>query len=661
MEENVSKEPLVETNEAKTNETNQSPEVTQLENAAAPAEEVAAPVEEVAAPVEEVAAPAEEVAAPVEEVAAPVEEVTVPVEEVAAPVEEVTAPVEETPAEEVPQTKEQILERLKAVAESDDEIERQEVDGLKSHFYRIMKAESEAAYKKYVDEGGDPEAYEPTIDPCEQQFKDLFAIVRQKRAAQHEALEQLKEQNYLKKVQIIEKIKTMLETPDEVNKEYNTFRELQTEWNSLKEVPAEKATELWKTYQVNVEKFYDTLKLNNEFRAYDFKKNLEKKQALCEAAERLTEEPNVIEAFRQLQNLHQQFRETGPVSRELREEVWGRFKAASTIINKRHQDYFEARKEEENNNLDQKTAICEIIEGYDLDSLKTFADWNAMTEQVSALQAKWKTIGFAPQKMNQKIYDRFRSACDQFFSRKSEFFKSVRESQSENLRLKRELVEKAEALRDSQDWAATTTQLVAMQKQWKTIGTVPRKYSDELWNRFNSACDTFFEAKKAATSSEHGEQMENLAKKQAIVARLAAIVPEETSDLRQQLKDAQAEWNEIGHVPFKEKDKVYKALRVQMDRLYDYLGETASRQRVERFKSSLNATGGSGVRDKLVRQAEILEQEIKTYENNLGFLNFSKGSKSSSLVDELNHKVEKLRADLKEIREKIKIIDTAEK
>ena len=635
MEENVNKEPVAEPQE----------EVTQV------TAETTQPDVETPQPTEEPPTPAEE--APTETEAEPAT-----AEEAPAEAEEAPAEAEEAPV--AAQTKEEIIARLKELAESDDEIERQEADSLKSHFYRILKTEAEAAFKQFTDNGGDPESYEPAVEPLEQQFKDLFAIIRQKRAAQHEALEKLKEENYLRKVQIIEKIKAMLETPDDVNKEYNTFRELQTEWNSLKEVPAEKATELWKTYQVNVEKFYDTLKLNNEFRAYDFKKNLEKKLALCEAAERLTDEKNVIEAFRQLQNLHQQFRETGPVSRELREEVWGRFKAASTIINKRHQDYFEARKEEENNNLDQKTAICEIIEGYDLDSLKTFADWNEMTEKITALQAKWKTIGFAPQKMNQKIYERFRTACDTFFTRKSEFFKSIRENQSDNLRKKRELVEKAEALRDSQDWKATTDQLVAMQKEWKTIGAVPRKYSDELWTRFNAACDAFFEAKKAATSSQHGEQTENLQKKQAIVDRLAAIVPEETTDLRQQLKDAQAEWNEIGHVPFKEKDKVYKALRVQMDRLYDYLGETASRQRVERFKSTITSGSGDKMRERLVHQSEILQQEIKTYENNLGFLNFSKGSKSNSLVEELNHKVEKLRADLKEIKEKIKILDAAE-
>lgn len=555
-------------------------------------------------------------------------------------------------------TKDSIIDRLKQIAATDGEISRQEVDSLKSRFYRILRMESEAAHKKYLDEGGDPETYEPELDPQEQVFKDLLAIVREKRAAQHEAEERLKEENYLKKMQVIEKIKAILENPDEVNKSYNEFRQLQNDWNAAKEVPAEKATELWKTYQVYVEKFYDTLKLNNELRAYDFKKNLDMKTALCEAAEKLADEKDVVSAFRQLQTLHQQFREIGPVSRELREQVWDRFKAASTVINKRHQDYFEARKEQENQNLDQKTAICEIIEGLDTESFKSIADWNSASEQILTLQAKWKTIGFAPQKMNQKIYDRFRAACDAFFVKKSEFFKGLRENMGENLKKKQELVEKAEAIKDSQDWKKTGDELIALQKEWNSVGAVPRKYSDALWTRFRAACDTFFNARKANSSSQNSEQTENLRKKNAIVARLEAIVPEETEGLRQILKDAQTEWNEIGHVPFKEKDKVFKALRVQMDRLYNYLGESASRRRVENFKNSLGEGGNDKVRDRLVRQAEILQQEIKTYENNLGFLNLSKSNKGSNLIDELNRKVDKLRSDLLEIKDKIKILDS---
>lgn len=579
------------------------------------------------------------------------------VDESVSKADENEAPAESTEGMFVAETKEEIIERLKQISENVNDVSRQEIEALKSRFYRILKNENDAALKKYVEEGGKQEDYNPIADPDEQVFKDLMTSIREKRAALHEEQERQKEDNCLKKVQIIEKIKAILKNPDEVNKSYNEFRQLQNEWNSIKEIPAEKVTELWKTYQANVEKFYDTLKLNNEFRAYDFKKNLEMKTALCEAAEKLADEKDVISAFRQLQTLHQQFREIGPVSRELREEIWNRFKAASTIINKRHQEYFEKRKEEENNNLDQKTAICEIIESYDTDSLKTMADWTSTSDKIIALQAKWKTIGFAPQKMNQKIYDRFRAACDNFFSKKSAFFKSVRENMSENLKKKQALVEKAEALKDSQDWKDTADELIALQKEWTTIGAVPRKHSEALWKRFRAACDTFFDARKANSSSQYSEQADNLKKKRAIVARLEAIDPETTDDLRQILKDAQAEWNEIGHVPYKEKDKVFKALREQMDRLYDYLGESASKRRIANFKSALKDDGDDKVRDRLSRQAEILRQEIKTYENNLGFLNLSKSGKSNNLVDELNRKVDKLKADLKEIEDKIKVVD----
>ena len=583
-------------------------------------------------------------------------------QEVVANDDEEAAEAEESVEITIPDTKEGIVERLKQIAESEDSISRQEVDSLKSHFYRILKSESEAAFKAYTEAGGDPETYQPEINPLEQLFKEQMNIVREKRAAQHAEQEKLKEENYLKKMQIIEKIKQILENPDEVNRSYNDFRQLQQDWNEIKEVPAEKATELWKTYQANVEKFYDTLKLNNEFRAYDFKKNLEMKTALCEKAEALVEDTDVVGSFRKLQQLHQQFREIGPVAKDLREEIWNRFKDASTIINKRHQDFFEGRKQQEQDNLEKKTAICEQIETLDLESLKTFAQWNEVSEQITQLQAQWKTIGFAPQKMNQKIYDRFRAACDKFFQNKSEFFKSVRDNLNENLRRKRELCEKAEALKDSTDWKETTDQLVALQKEWKTVGAVPKKQSDEIWARFNAACDAFFENKKANTSSQHTEQAENLQKKRAIVERLAAIVPEEAGDgLRQQLRDAQAEWDGIGHVPFKEKDKVFKALREQMDRLYGFLGENAARRRVERFKNEVAGNGNSSnMRDRLVRQADILQQEIKTYENNLGFLNLSKSKSGNALVDELNRKVDKLRSDLKEIKEKIAVIDSQE-
>ena len=587
-----------------------------------------------------------------------------------APTEQTDEPLATTDEESVEETAPKytnyetttdIIARLKAIAEGDDEVSRQEVDALKSNFYRIHKQQAEAAYKAYIDGGGDSESYTPALSEDEQQFKDQMEQVRQRRAAQHEAEERQKEENYTRKLAIIDRIKQILATPDDVNKYYNDFKALQQEWNEIKAVPAEKATDLWKTYQQNVEQFYDTLKLNNEFRAYDFKKNLELKTALCERAEQLADEPDVVQAFRKLQQLHQQFRETGPVERDLREQIWTRFKAASTLINKRHQDHFEARKQQEQENLDRKTALCEQVEGFDLDSLRTFADWNALSEKIIALQQEWKTIGFAPQKQNAQIFERFRAACDAFFTRKSEHFRSVRDNLTQNLQLKEELVKKAEELKGSTEWKKTTDAIIALQKQWREIGAVPKKFSDDVWHRFNAACDAFFEAKKAANGTVHAEQQENLQKKQAIIDSLAAIDPETTeTDFRPQLRQAQEDWNSIGHVPFKQKETLYQAFRAQMDRLYGALSQSATRRRIERFRSEVKDTDGH-IRERLVRQFDILKNEIKTYENNLGFLSLSSKSKSgNALVEELNRKVDKLRADLEEIRLKIAALDEKE-
>ena len=493
----------------------------------------------------------------------------------------------------------------------------------------------------------------------EADFKAQMTIIREKRAAQAAALEQEREENFQKKLDIIEKIKTLTENPDEINRAYNDFKELQQQWNDIKEVPAEKATNLWKTYQQAVESFYDTLKLSNELRAYDFKKNLEKKTALCEEAEKLAEETDIIAAFRKLQQLHQDYRETGPVASDLREQIWTRFKDASTVINKRHQEYFEARKQKEEENLQKKTTICETIEGFQLDELKTFAEWNSISDKITALQAEWKTIGYAPQKMNTKIFERFRAACDAFFTRKSEYFQSVRDNLNQNYALKLELAEKAEALKDSTDWKATSEALVELQKQWRAIGTVPKKYSEQIWERFNGACDAFFAAKKEANQDAHSEQAANMEKKKSVIEALAAIVPEEfEGDLRAKLRAAQEEWNNIGHVPFKEKDKLYKLLREQMDRLYGFANESAAKRRLDKFKESIKSGNGGDLRSRLTRQLDILKNEIKTYENNLGFLNLSSKSKQgNALVEELNRKMDKLKADMEEVKAKLAALE----
>ncbi len=617
--------------------------------------------------VEPTVEPATEPVAVVEEpatVAEPAtEETTEPVvEETAEPAEEaVEEPQAETSTTSIAtyETETEVVNRLKEISESDEEVTRQELDSLKSNFYRIHRAEADAAYKKFIDEGGSAEEYAPEPDPEETAFKELMAAIREKRAAAAAALEQEREANYQKKLEIIDKIKALTENPDEINRGYNDFKELQQQWNDIKEVPAEKATNLWKTYQQAVEAFYDTLKLSNELRAYDFKKNLERKTALCEAAEKLADETDIIVAFRKLQQLHQDFRETGPVASDLREQIWTRFKDASTVINKRHQEFFEARKQKEEENLAKKTTICETIEAFDLEGLKTFAEWNAISEKITALQAEWKTIGYAPQKMNTKIFERFRAACDNFFTRKNEYFQTVRDNLNQNYALKLELVEKAEALKDSTDWKATTDALVELQKKWKEIGTVPKKYSDQIWERFNTACDAFFAAKKEANKDVHSEQTANMEKKRAIIDALAAIVPEEfEGDLRSRLREAQEEWNQIGHVPFKEKDKLYKLLREQMDRLYGYANQNAAKRRIDRFKESIKGGNGNDVRSRLTRQLDILNNEIKTYENNLGFLTLSSKSKQgNALIEELNRKMEKLKADKEEVKAKLKALD----
>lgn len=651
----------MEENIEKINELNPEVEVDAQKNTEGEADVVVPEVKEEAPAAEET--PVVEEAPVAEDTPAPVAE-EVPAEEVVTAMDETPVLEEEPAAEDAPkfttyETTTEIIDRLKQLAEGDEEVSRQETDALKSNFYRLLKQQGEQALQQYIDQGGDPEAYQPQPSADEPLFKEQMEIVRQKRAAQHEAEERQKEDNYARKLAIIDKIKEILSNPDEINRYYNEFKALQQEWNDIKAVPAEKATDLWKTYQVNVEQFYDTLKLNNELRAYDFKKNLELKTALCERAEKLVEVEDIVSAFRQLQQLHQEFREIGPVERDLRQQVWDRFKAASTVINKRHQEHFEERKQQEQENLDKKTALCEQVEAIDLDSLKTFADWNAKSETIIALQQEWKTIGFAPQKMNVRIFERFRQACDQFFQRKADYFRTVRDSLNQNLQLKEELVKQAEELKDSTDWKATTEAIVALQRRWKEIGTVPKKMSDDVWKRFNAACDHFFEARKAAGADLHSEQMENLLKKQAIVDSLAAIDPATVEeDYRPRLREAQEQWNAIGHVPFKHKEPIYKAFRAQMDRLYGALSETATRRRIEQFKSRVKESDGGHLRDRLLRQYDILKNEIKTYENNLGFLSLSSKSKNGSqLVEELNRKVDKLRADLDEIRQKIKALD----
>lgn len=579
--------------------------------------------------------------------------------------ENVTPEVNETENQtiEVPQTQEEVVARVKELAEADAPAEKQELDALKQAFYKIHKANVAAARAQFIENGGEPEAFLPTPNVLEDEFKAAMNVIKQKRAELQAELDRQKEENLQKKQEILERIKVLSATPEEANQAYKEFKELQNQWKELTLVPAEKANELWKTYQLYVEQYYDQLKLNNEFREYDFKKNLEIKTRLCETAEKLNEEADVISAFQQLQALHQEFKETGPVAKELREEIWARFKAASTAVNKRHQQYFEELKQKEEENLAHKTALCEKIEAVDLTAIKTAAAWEAQTQQIIEMQKEWRTIGFAPQKMNVKIFERFRGACDRFFTEKAAFFKRLKEEQAQNLAKKTELCEKAEALKDSTDWKATADKLMQIQKEWKTIGAVPKKHSESLWQRFIGACDYFFEQKGKNTASQRGEEKENLQKKEQVIEKLKTLLESDEEENKQEaVRELMKEWNEIGFVPFKEKDKIYKAYHETVDQLFKALNMSAARRRLDNFKNNLKndaKEGGQGLsreRERLVRAYENKRSEIKTYENNLGFLTCS-SKKGSSLLNEMNKKMEKLKDELNLIGEKIAAID----
>lgn len=577
------------------------------------------------------------------------------------PAEEI---VSEKPVEPVQKlTKEEILAKLKEVVADVENVAKPEIDGLKQSFYKLHNAEQDAARKLFIENGGAAENFVPQTDCVEEEFKNIMSVIKEKRSALTAELEKQKEMNLQVKLSIIEELKELVESPDDANKSYTEFKKLQQQWNEVKLVPQAKVNELWKNYQLYVEKFYDLLKLNNEFREYDFKKNLEIKTHLCEAAEKLADEADVVSAFHQLQKLHQEFRDTGPVAKELRDEIWARFKAASTTVNRCHQQHFEALKEVEQHNLDQKTVICEIIEAIDYKELTNFASWESKTQEVIALQNKWKTIGFAPQKMNVKIFERFRKACDEFFRKKGEFFKSLKEGMNENLEKKRALCEKAEALKDSTDWKATADELTKLQKEWKTIGPVAKKYSDAVWKRFISACDYFFEQKNKATSSQRSVEQENLEQKKNIIEKLNAIDDQmDTEGATQLVRDLMKEWNGVGHVPFKEKDRIYKQYHSQIDKLFERFNISASNKKLSNFKSTISSIQEGSPqalyreREKLVRAFDNMKNELQTYENNLGFLTTS-SKKGNSLLTEINRKVEKLKADIELVKEKIKVVD----
>ena len=553
-----------------------------------------------------------------------------------------------------------IIIRIKELAQDPLTASKEELEQLKQTFYKLHRIAVEAARQAHLDNGFAPEDFK-FESAEEEEYKSTMNIIKEKRAEQQQKEEQAREENALRKEALLERLQAMIDSADVEQASYNDFKALQQEWKNIGEVPATKVSDLWKRYQTLTERFYDILKLNIEFREYDFKKNLEAKTRLCEAAERLAEEEDVISAFHQLQKLHQEFREIGPVARELREEVWTRFKEASTVVNKRHQQHFEELKQRENDNLEKKTALCEKVESIDVATLETYAQWNDKTQEVIALQEEWKTIGYAPQKMNNKIFERFRAACDAFFQRKAEFYKGMKDNLATNLEKKTALCEKAEALQDSTEWKATADKLTALQREWKSIGAVPKKQSDAIWKRFNAACDAFFEKRKAATSSQRTEEQENLAKKRAIIEQLSAINPEAaTSEDQAKMHDLIKEWNSIGHVPFREKDKIYKQYKALIDALFDTFQKNEATRRVARYKDSIKeGTNIARERERLLRIYENMCGEIKTYENNLGFLNASSKS-GNSLVAEMQRKMEKLKADAQLVLKKIAALEEKE-
>lgn len=559
-------------------------------------------------------------------------------------------------------SKEEILEKLTGLVEAAADTSRNEVESLKQAYYKIHRNEVDELKKAFLENGGEEKDFVAPDDETENKIKELLAVYKEKRAEILAEEERVKAANYALKLQLIDQLKALTESQDDFNKLYNEFKDIQQRWKEVKAVPQEHVSELWKNYQIYTEKFYDIIKINNQFRDYDFKKNLEMKTALCETVEKLQTEPDVISAFHQLQKLHQQWREIGPVAKDLREDLWARFKAASTVINKRHQEHFESIKAKEQENLAAKTAICEQIEGIDFSTLKSFKEWEEKNKEVIGLQEKWKTIGFAPKKSNVKIFERFRAACDVYFNRKSEYYKGVKEEMEKNLELKKALCEKAEALKDSTDWKNTSDKLIALQKEWKTIGPVARKHSDAVWKRFISACDYFFEQKNKNVSSQKSGEQANLAAKKALIEKINALGDE--PDALAALKGLMVEWNTIGHVPFKEKDKIYKEYHEAVDKQFDRLKVDQNDRRMQSFRNNLSDMSGGergkgklyGEREKLMRIYERMKKELETYENNIGFLSISsKGG--GGLVKEMERKIEKLKDEMALTVKKIEAID----
>lgn len=557
--------------------------------------------------------------------------------------------------------KSQLLEALQQLALRPVQEVKDDVARVRAAFLAIRKEEQAKEKQQFLEKGNEEAAFAPMTDEVEEQFKSVYAEIKEKKAAYNAQQEALKQENLQKKLEIISKITEIAADADNVNRQYNTVKQLQQDFKAIGEVPSENDTEVWKAYQVAVERFYDLLKMNKELRDYDFKKNLEQKQVLCAEAEALDEESDIVEAFKKLQALHNTWREIGPVSKEIREELWTRFKNASAVINKKYQAFFEERKLNEKKNADGKEALCVRIEAIGTDDLKTYAAWDEATKAIIALQEEWKTFGFASRKVNADLFARFRKSCDDFFEKKAAFFKKMKEELAANLAKKIELCEKAEALKDSTDWKATTDALVALQKEWKTVGPVVKKHSDAVWKRFIAACDAFFEEKKKQNVNIHSVEHENLKQKKEIIAQIKAIFEDENKDdapakVRQLMK----QWQEVGHVPYKEKDKIYAEYKALIDKAFEELDMKANKARMANFANSIKQMGDSNKvyheRERLVRAYEMKSQELKTYENNFGFFN-AQSKSGNSLLKEMERKIAKIKDEISILEQKIKMID----
>jgi hypothetical protein len=595
-------------------------------------------------------------------------------DEIAAEVEAVaeTEVVEEAPTVQTPSadayplyTPSELVSTLRELLEGDVSALRDHVEIIKQTFYKKHKAAVEEARKLFLEEGGEENTFVPEKDPLEEEFKALLNEYKVKRASLQAREDSERENNLLQKQHILERMDVLVKSNDDVSAHVNEFRELQKKWKSIGQVPSVHVNELWKSYSAMQDSFWDLIKINNELREYDFRKNYEAKILICETAEKLAEDNDIVGSFRQLQKLHDEWRELGPVSREHREEIWERFKQASSIINRKHQSHFDEIRKLEDDNLVAKTALCEKIEALDFSSLNTYKAWDEATQTIMSWQEEWRSIGFAPRKANHRIFERYRAACDAFFNAKAAFYKEAKNTLNDNLEKKKALCEKAEALKDSTDWKETADELIKLQKEWKMIGPVVKRYSDEVWKRFIAACDYFFEQKQKNSSDQRSVESENLSKKKALIAKIKALnEPEITNpqEVLATLRNFISEWNEIGFVPFREKDKIYKEYRSAVDQMFEVLNVDANQRRLDTFKTNLRDMSSKGEnklireREKLVRAYEHLKSEIATYENNIGFLT-AKNKKGSGVIHDMERKIESLKEEAALIEQKISLIE----